>query len=93
MDQNEPNLQNQSPKSNPLFYCNTARIESSMYDVILYLGNKKSRNSLVPVPEDFDVSIIMSPQHAKAIYNALGENLKKYEEKFGEINIEPKKDE
>lgn len=31
--------------------------------------------------------IIMTPQHAKMLYNALGENIKKFEEKFGEIKI------
>jgi len=31
--------------------------------------------------------IIMTPIHAKLLLNALGENVKKYEEKFGNINI------
>jgi len=31
--------------------------------------------------------IIMAPQHAKSLLNALQENIKKYEEQFGEIKI------
>lgn len=29
--------------------------------------------------------IVMTPQHAKLLHNALMENIKKYEERFGEI--------
>lgn len=31
--------------------------------------------------------IIMAPQHAKSLLNALQDNLKKYEDQFGEIKI------
>ncbi len=31
--------------------------------------------------------IIMTPQHAKLLLKALEENIKKYEEKFGEIKL------
>ncbi|WDU82250.1 DUF3467 domain-containing protein [Caloramator sp. Dgby_cultured_2] len=31
----------------------------------------------------------MSPQHAKALAKLLNENIKKYEENFGEIIIDP----
>lgn len=31
--------------------------------------------------------IIMTPKHAKLLYRALGNNLTKYEEQFGAINI------
>jgi len=33
--------------------------------------------------------IVMTPQHAKLLRNALDENLKKYEERFGEIKAFP----
>ncbi|MFC1554654.1 DUF3467 domain-containing protein [candidate division KSB1 bacterium] len=29
--------------------------------------------------------MIMTPQHAKSLYNALGDNIKKFEKQFGEI--------
>ena len=32
--------------------------------------------------------IILTPQHAKRLYNILGENIKKYESKSGEIKVE-----
>ena len=32
--------------------------------------------------------IITSPQHAKALLNALQDNIKKFEKKFGEIKVE-----
>jgi len=35
--------------------------------------------------------IIMSPGHAKQFANMLNENIKKYEEMFGAVNVEPKK--
>jgi len=31
--------------------------------------------------------IIMTPQHAKSLYNALQENIKRYEQQFGEIKL------
>lgn len=34
--------------------------------------------------------IITSPQHIKRFLYALQENIKRYEEKFGEIKVEPK---
>ena len=37
--------------------------------------------------------IIMTPQHAKQLHLALGDNLKKYEEQFGEIKIMQKEQE
>ena len=33
--------------------------------------------------------IILSPGHAKRILDALGENVKKYEDRFGEIRVSP----
>ncbi|MFZ9970520.1 MAG: DUF3467 domain-containing protein, partial [Bacteroidia bacterium] len=32
--------------------------------------------------------IVLAPQHAKRLLMALGENVHKYEEHFGDINIE-----
>lgn len=33
--------------------------------------------------------IIMTPQHAKSLFNALQENIKRYEKQFGEIQLHP----
>lgn len=34
--------------------------------------------------------VITSPQHVKRFFYALQDNIKKYEEKFGEIKVEPR---
>lgn len=31
--------------------------------------------------------IVMTPQHAKLLFNALDDNLKKYEQRFGQIKL------
>lgn len=36
--------------------------------------------------------VITSPQHVKRFLQALQDNIKKYEEKFGEIKVEPKQE-
>lgn len=36
--------------------------------------------------------VITSPQHVKRFLHALQDNIKKYEEKFGEIKVEPKQE-
>ncbi|MCS7176513.1 MAG: DUF3467 domain-containing protein [Candidatus Kapabacteria bacterium] len=33
--------------------------------------------------------ILMTPQHAKLFWMALGENIRKYEQQYGEIRVEP----
>ena len=33
--------------------------------------------------------IILTPQHAKRLYKTLEDNIKKFEDKFGEIKVEP----
>jgi hypothetical protein len=37
----------------------------------------------------FQTRIIMSPQHAKQFSKVLSENIRKYEETFGSLNVEP----
>lgn len=32
--------------------------------------------------------IVMTPQHAKLLFNALGDNISKYENQYGEISID-----
>ncbi|HKJ30458.1 MAG TPA: DUF3467 domain-containing protein [Balneolales bacterium] len=36
--------------------------------------------------------MILTPDHAKRLINALGDNIKRYEEQFGEIQTESKQD-
>lgn len=37
--------------------------------------------------------IVMTPQHTRLLFNALDENLKKYEDRFGKIKVMGKEDE
>jgi hypothetical protein len=70
----------------PLYYCNIMQLEASDYDFNFKFGIKKKRNEPVS-EEDFDFSVIMSPQHAKRLLMALNDVLVKYENAFGPINI------
>lgn len=70
------------------FYCNVAGIEVGLFDFVFKMGMKKERSAEID-GNDWDVNIVMSPQHAKALAKLLNENIKKYEENFGEIIIDP----
>ncbi len=83
---------NQKPKSLEVelgekesegIYSNMVLIAHSPYEFILdfarYLpGLKKAK---------VKSRIIMTPQHAKSLLRTLGENIKKYEQKFGDIEV------
>ncbi len=64
-------------------YVNLARITHSPSEMTLDFA------LIVPGNEAAKVQsrVLMSPVSAKLFYRALGENLAKYEAKFGEINI------
>ena len=65
-------------------YANLAMIVHSPSEIILDFAR------LMPgVPKARVYSrIIMTPQHAKSLLRTLEENLKKYEENFGEIKVQ-----
>lgn len=84
MDQKDVNTNDK-----PLYYSNIVSIESSNYDLFMHFGIKKDRSIPELTDNDIDFSVVMSMQHAKALYNVLGDNLRKYEETFGKIIIEP----
>jgi hypothetical protein len=65
-------------------YANLAMIVHSPSEIILDFAR------LMPgVPKARVYSrIIMTPQHAKSLLKTLEENLKKYEENFGEIKVQ-----
>ncbi|WP_297430602.1 DUF3467 domain-containing protein [Clostridium sp.] len=70
----------------PVFYANTTSVEVSLYDFKFLFGIKSNTANSEFNPNDINSTIIMSPQHAKALVNVLNENVKKYEETFGHIN-------
>jgi len=82
--QNYDNKEEGPVKLPPTSYSNVARIHSTPMELLIDFG--------VIAPEKPDLitiqhRIVMSPQHAKALLKALGENLINYEKKFGQINF------
>lgn len=74
-------------------YSDVVRIAFSSYTVSFELAQlippDNSNNNKARIVD----RIIMSPGHAKAFYEVLGENLKKYESHFGEITTYEKVEE
>ena len=62
-------------------YSNIVRIGHSPYEFMLDFGQFQPEGKKAFM----DVRIVTSPPHAKAIMNALKENLAGYEEKYGKI--------
>lgn len=64
----------------PLQYTNHIGIEASPYDIKLMLGVKSADQE-----PQISNAIVMSPQHAKSLYETLGRVLTEYEKNVGEI--------
>lgn len=72
----------------PMYYCNIAQIEGiSLNYFRIGFGIVKDR--LKPnLEDDLDFYLLTSPQHFKALTNLFVQNLKIYEQIFGEIIME-----
>jgi hypothetical protein len=78
----------QTVESAPSVYANNAEVSITTWDFRLKFGEiEKITESEISVAER--VRIAMSPQHAKAFSKVLAEHVTKYEEAFGEIQVEP----
>ncbi|MBC8496135.1 MAG: DUF3467 domain-containing protein [Anaerolineales bacterium] len=66
-------------------YVNLARITHSPSEMVLDFALMVPGGT--PGPANVKTRVLMSPLSAKLFYSALGENLSKFEAKFGEINI------
>lgn len=65
-----------------LYYSNLVAITASLYDLRLDFG----RRTIHPgVPADADVTVMMSPQHAKELLVILVKTLAAYEARHGKI--------
>ena len=64
-------------------YSNTATVMHSETEVLMDFGMFVPGRNIIRVVS----RVIMNPKHAKLFRNALNENIKKYEEKFGEIQV------
>ena len=74
----------------PLFYVNSARVRIAPYDFQFVLGQTKG-----PGPDDEllvsnAITVVMSPQHAKALSELLERNVRAFEEIMGPIQIRDK---
>lgn len=65
-------------------YSNTVAVMHSDSEVLLDFGIFVPGRNVIRVGS----RIIMNPKHAKLFLHALVENIRKYEEKFGEIRVE-----
>lgn len=68
------------PETEKGLYCNLAVIAHSNTEFVFdFVFHAQGKGQVVS-------RIITNPQHAKAIANALNENIKKYEAQFGEMS-------
>jgi hypothetical protein len=87
LDKNLP-VTKTATESTPSVYANNAEVTITTWDVRMKFGEiEKISESEISVAER--VRVAMSPQHAKAFSVVLAEHIKKYEEAFGEIHVEP----
>jgi hypothetical protein len=67
-------------------YANSARLNISLWDFKFNFGEVEDIGpSGMKVSEK--VRVVMSPQHAKVFLQVFEQNLKRYEDKFGEIKV------
>jgi hypothetical protein len=67
-------------------YANSARITVTFWDFRFLFGEVEELTPEVLKLSE-TVKVTMSPQHTKVFLRILDENVRKYEEKFGEIKI------
>ena len=79
----QPSLNVELPSDLEPIYANVALISHSPSEVILDLGQMMPNQPKMRVKG----RVVMTPLNAKLLLRALGENLSKYEAKFGEIRI------
>ncbi len=85
MTQKPKTIQVEIPPDVPVVYANFALINHNPSEVVIDMAQ-----ILPNMPQArVQVRIIMTPLNAKALYMALGENLAKYEARFGEIRLPP----
>jgi hypothetical protein len=68
-------------------YANSVQVRVSFWDFFLQFGKIGAQT---PEQVELNVSqgIYLSPQQAKALHTVLTENLKQYEQAFGEIKLD-----
>lgn len=81
----EQNMVVENEKEAPVFYSNAINLKFGIYDFQLFLGQETvvENKPYVKVL----AKVVLSPQHAKVVAQMLAENVKRYEEVFGEIKL------
>jgi hypothetical protein len=69
-------------------YANNVQIFVTAWDATFVFGQLESVSETEQEVQP-KISVIMSPQHTKAFVGALATLVKRYEDDFGEIHIEP----
>ncbi len=85
MTQQPQSIRVEIPPDTPIVYTNFAVINHNPSEVVIDLAQ------ILPNAPQARVQarVILTPLNAKALYMALGENLAKYEARFGEIKLPP----
>ncbi len=83
----EPQVEIETARSERfvVLYANNAEIETSVWDFRLTFGELRKAGSKLVAEQS--ATIIMSPQHAKALAGVLASNVREYEKKVGEIKL------
>jgi hypothetical protein len=70
-------------------YANSVQVRANLWDFFVGFGIMTQTGA-----EDVSIrmfqGVYLSPQQAKALTNILQQNIKQYEDAFGEIRLEPK---
>jgi hypothetical protein len=82
----EPALKRRRKEDYYATYAENVNVETSLFDIRVTVGEIVEATDAEILFED-RLSIIFSPQHAKAFLGLLVHNLKKYEAEFGEIKL------
>jgi flagellar protein FlaG len=69
-------------------YANSARVETTIWDVKIFFGELVPVSGGKPFIEE-SACVAMSPQHAKALIGVLTQNINQYETAFGKLPSPP----
>lgn len=68
-------------------YANAVQMEIGPFDLVLHFGIKKDRSQPGWSPEDAQVSVYMSPEHAKVLHQILAQGIAQFEARNGTIPV------
>ena len=72
----------------PVVYTNTARVWSSFFDFRIVFSEARQTGP-AEVTTTAHVAVVMSPEHAKALAEALNKTIEQYEAQFGKLRPVP----